>query len=309
MQLKANKKSDTLFVNNYPEDCDNETIKKFQDKNPNQDPYYIATACIKERKERVDKLWDIFKPYASKHFLSEYKKKGNFHSRTWEMYLTSVFIKNKYNISVSKKDNWPDIKLDNNICIECVTPNNANNPNKSDYVPAIKFGKVRDVPTEQIKMRLTSSIHSKIEDYKRKKNYKKQPFIIAINSANLGNHQNPGYPIIFSILWGYDDFCLHLERIGTQVISKGVELQTKSQILKNNDPQKPIDVAIFETDKYAEISGVIFSNNSVFNYPDILGLDCMYIPNPYAKFPVDYDCFPFFVRADDIKSKIKPLII
>jgi hypothetical protein len=35
------------------------------------------------------------------------------------------------------------------------------------------------------------------------------------------------------------------------------------------------------------VSGVIFSSNNVLNHPEKLGDDCIFVNNPFAKYPVD----------------------
>lgn len=62
-----------------------EELQEIKNKYPTYDEYYIASACIKERKEIFEKLWKNFSCLADDHFLHEIKTQ--FHPRTWEMYI------------------------------------------------------------------------------------------------------------------------------------------------------------------------------------------------------------------------------
>jgi hypothetical protein len=106
----------TLFDDEFPEDIKtDEELKVLKEKYPEYDLYYIATGAIKERREKVDKIWNIFRPYASNHFLSEYKLDENFNSRTWEMYIGAILVKNNLKIKTSKDDSWPDFVINDSI--------------------------------------------------------------------------------------------------------------------------------------------------------------------------------------------------
>jgi hypothetical protein len=158
----------TLFDDNFPEYTTKNEIKKLCNKYSSYDPYYIVTASIKDRKEKVDKIWQKYKPYANEHFLKEYKLNGNFHARTWEMYLGATLANNGLNIKTSKKDDWPDFIVNNSIYIECTACQNAETEEKPDFVPAVKYnGTVQNVPEDKMIMRITSAIRAKHRDYNK----------------------------------------------------------------------------------------------------------------------------------------------
>jgi hypothetical protein len=66
----------------------------------------------------------------------------------------------------------------------------------------------------------------------------------------------------------------------------------------------PIDLNLFLTDKYKEISAIIFCSNNIINAPEKLGDDCLFIPNPHAKNPIDPKMYYFFKQPEDVKSTI-----
>ena len=74
-----------------------EELEKVKNMYPNCDTYFIASGCIKERREKFNNLWNQFKTlldeYKSKLFLSKIKQKGQFHENTWEMYVGCLLKK------------------------------------------------------------------------------------------------------------------------------------------------------------------------------------------------------------------------
>jgi hypothetical protein len=310
MKSKIKVKSLTLFTDNFPDNATNNEIKELFEQKPEYDHYYIATASIKDRKEKVDQIWQKYKTYASDHFFDEYKLKGNFHARMWEMYLGVTLINNGLKIKTTKKDDWPDFIVNNSIYIECIACQNAETDNKPDFVPPVKYdGTAQNVPVDQILMRITSAITNKHCDYK--KHFKKgdidskTPFIVAVNSGAFRHNQSGVFPIIYKVLFGIHHPVLHLRREGTSVKGVGFDISTREQMYKYEEKKKaPIDLNIFLNDKYKEISGIIFCSNNIINAPEKLGDDCLFIPNPHAKNSIDPKIFSFFKQPEDVKSAI-----
>ncbi|KUK77364.1 MAG: Uncharacterized protein XD93_0379 [candidate division WS6 bacterium 34_10] len=302
---------ETLFDDKFPEDIKtNKELRILRDSYPDYDPFYLATGAIKERRKKVDKIWNIFKPYASCHFLREYKLNENFNSRTWEMYIGATLIKNNLKIKTSKEDSWPDFIINDSIYLECTACRNASSPNKPDYIPPLEYGKVIDVPREQMIMRITSVIKDKYTTYKKNlnkdKTLKNNPFVIAINSGIFHSSKLSMFPLIYDVLYGLGDLRLTIERSGMKVSPGKLDITQREKIYKYKESKKsPIAVNLFLTDKFKEISAVIFSSQLIINTPNKLGNDCLIIPNPHAKNPIDINLFPFFRSPEEVESKIK----
>jgi len=303
-----------LFDDNFPENIKtNEELEKLKDKYPDYyDPYYIATGAIKERREKVEKIWNIYKPYASNHFLSEYKRNENFNSRTWEMYIGTALITNNLKIKTSKDDSWPDFIINDSIYLECTACRNASSPNKPDYIPPVEYGKVVDVPRQQMIMRITSAIRDKYTTYKKNlksdKTLEDKPFIIAINGGLFHSSKGSILPLIYDVLYGLGDLRLTIERKGIKVSPGKLDITQRERIYKYKEKKSPIEVNLFLTDTFKEISAVIFSPQLIINTPEKLGKDCLIVPNRHAKNPIDTNLFPFFRKPEDVKSKIKVTI-
>ena len=67
---------ETLFTDDFPNirEAKNpvaalEKIKK-QYRRLGYDDYYIVSGCLPERREKFDKLWETYRPFADSHFLN-----------------------------------------------------------------------------------------------------------------------------------------------------------------------------------------------------------------------------------------------
>lgn len=278
----------SIFTDDFPEISTNNELQKIIKEYPKYDPYYIATCCIKKRKEIFDSLWQIYQPLADKHFLSDCKK--HFHQRTWEMYLGVVLIKNDLNISSSEKG--PDFVVDkgreNEIFVEATA---CTRGDTKDAVPEEYFAekveeiRVQDVPYDKMLIRLANSLDSKYSKYKNFIKKKDKPYIIAINRAGLGYLDD--IPLILKCLFGlgFQSF----QMINGKFFNAGWEM--KKIVFKESGVKVPI--SFFEEEEHGIISAVIYSEKSVLDCPKEIGSDCILVHNPKAKLPIDLKIFSF----------------
>lgn len=279
----------SIFTDDFPEVGTNKELQKIIKEFPKYDSYYIASCCIKERKEMFDSLWQIYQPLADKHFLSDCKK--HFHQRTWEMYLGVALIKNGLNISSSEKG--PDFVVDkgreNEIFIEATA---CTRGDTKDAVPAEYLAekpeeiRVQDVPYDKMLIRLTNSLDSKYKKYKDFIKKKEKPYIIAINRSDLGYLDD--IPLILKCLFGlgFQSFKI----INDKLFNAGWE--RKKTVFKENGAKVPI--SFFEEEEHNIVSAVIYSEKSVLNCPKEIESDCILVHNPKAKLPIDLKIFSFF---------------
>jgi len=201
--------SNTLFTVEFPLVETKAELEKIIKSHSNYDPYFIASGCCKERREKFDKLWPKYEPYADSHFLKEVKT--NFHQRTWEMYIGNVLLIK--NLIITSKNEGPDFVVGDNLYIECVAPTKGD-PAKPDSVPemfvAIKPEKisVQDVPVDKMILRITQAIKDKaIGQYEKWKNKnwfnQEMSFVIAINTADLSYVEDPSMPNVLKVLFGF----------------------------------------------------------------------------------------------------------
>lgn len=275
---------DSIFTTELPLIKTDEELEQIKLLYSDYNTYFIASGCIKERREKFNKLWRSFKPLADKHFLSDIKK--HFHQRTWEMYFGNILLGK--NLFIKSKNEGPDFIVNKNIYIECVTCEKGDK-NKPDSVPEMYVAcnsnemQVQDVPTDEMILRITNSLKEKaIKQYDKWKNKdwfnEEALFIIAINTGDLGHVEDSNMPNVIKALFGFRFMQINLKNGKTNY-------SHRNKIEKSN--KKPVSVNYFINNDFNFVSGVLFSNKAVLNHPANIGDDCIFINNPFAKYPVD----------------------
>src|SRR5690606_17790145 len=154
-------------------------------------------------------------------------------------------------------------------------------------------GAAQTVPTEQMIMRIISSILDKRKIYKEKWPSKawfddKKPFVVAVNSGIFPHPQNlADIPLILKALFGVNHLALTIPLNGGK---PKTHWTFRKEIMKDDSP---VPVNIFLNPEFADISAVIFSDTAVLNHPKKLGKDCIVVHNPHATNPLDKKIFKF----------------
>lgn len=289
---------DTIFTVNYSTVKSGEELEKIKQSYPKCDPYYIASGCIEERKKRFDKLWVVFRPYADRHFLTQVKT--NFHQRTWEMYVANVLLEKGLNIESSNEG--PDFVINKQLYVECIAPTKGK-PGKSNSVPPMYVAAkpseimVQDVPVDKMILRITQALKNKALDQYEKWKSKawfdaNKPFIVAIN---IGDWEYPqdylGIPLVVKALFALQ--YMQISQNGDQGFS------WRNEIAKGAG----VPVNYFANDSFSFVSGVIFSDKTVLNHPEVIGDDCIFINNPWATRPTEESFNKLFKNWLAIKEK------
>lgn len=289
--MKPNCSMVTLFTDEFPIINTQNELEIVQKKFNNYDPYYVTSGCIKDRREWIDYLWNLFGRYADSHFLRQYK--NNFHKRTWEMYVGCILLNNE--MQIESFDEGPDFIVDSKEYVECVAVERGD-PTKPNSVPPVEIStlnnvKIGDNPVDQMILRMTSAIKDKLLIYKNCKLIDKtKPFIIAVNTAQLEHIQDYiGIPLIIKALFGINFLQIHQDR--------RQDFSWRSSIKKE---EQDIPVNIFTNDSCKEISGIIFSDKLIINRSEKIGEDCIFINNPNAINQVESNRYSFMKnwRAD-----------
>lgn len=270
----------TIFTIELPFVETIEELNKVIEMYPKYDPYFIASGCSKEQREKFDKLWIKYQPYADTHFLSQIRT--NFHQRSWEMYVGNVLLEKR--LPIESKNEGPDFIVSEDIYIECVAPTKGD-PSKANSVPkmhvATKPQKIQaqDVPVDEMIFRITQAIKDKAGQYKKRKSKKwfneNKSFVIAVNTGDLGHVEDPNMPNVLKALFGFQ-----FMRMNTKTGS--INFSHRHKIKKGNSE---VPVNYFANDEFSFISGVLFSDKTVLNHPENIGDDCLFVNNPFAKNP------------------------
>lgn len=306
--MKANQKmQDIIFTTELPLAKTDEELEKIKKMYPKCDSYFIASGCIKERREKFNKLWINYSPYADSHFLSQIKI--HFHQRSWEMYVGNVLLKKSF--AIKSKNEGPDFIVSEHLYIECVAPTKGAST-KPDSVPETFFattpGEIRDqnVPVDKIILRITQVLKDKAliqyENWKSKKWFDpKTPFVIAVNTGDLAHSEDPNMPNVLKALFGFQFMQINMK-------TGHANFSHRNEVLKSNN--KTISVNYFANQDISFVSGVLFSDKTVLNHPENIGDDCIFVNNPFADNPVDNSFIKLFKnwtasKGDDKISLIK----
>lgn len=280
---------ESMFFDELPAVSTNQMLDIVKAHYPAIDPYYLASACTVERKRKFDVLWKNFMPYADSHFRSQ--AKTSFHQRSWEMYVANVLLEKGLNIESSNEG--PDFVVNKQLYIECVAPTKGE-PGKPDSVPPMYVATkpseimVQDVPVDKMILRITQALKDKALDQYEKWKSKSwfdgnNPFIVAINIGDLEYPQDYlGIPLAIKALFGLQ--YMQIFQNGDQGFS------WRNEIAKGAG----VPVNYFATDSFSFVSGVIFSDKTVLNHPEVVGDDCIFINNPWATHPVSHDYYSKF---------------
>ncbi len=115
----------------------------------------------------IEEMWEAYRPYADSDFLQS-AQNDDFQARYWEMYLGCSLLRQNTQIEPreQRKERWgsPDLGPDFRIIaphpfwLEATTVGPGTG---EDAVPEAEFGVVRDVPDDQLKLRILQAIRDK----------------------------------------------------------------------------------------------------------------------------------------------------
>ena len=225
-------------------------------------------------KEYADDLLEKFICEISEH--GEDRVGGKYHeffSRFWEMYLVTSFLEDGFGL-LEKKTEGPDIKIklgDRIIWVEAVVPG-PGDETSNDRVPDLEYGVVRDVPDEQMKLRLINAFSGKFCKYKnyREKDLVKEEddYVIAINGYLIGSGRNEReVPRIVRTLFPIGNMVYHI-RVPNNFDQKaeitGQSHEYQKEIVKCEGSRVPTDS--FLNDEYTGVSAVLYSDCCLFNF-------------------------------------------
>ncbi len=280
----------TMFTDTFPDDItSDEELDVIKAQYPDYDDYYVASGSIKERRESFDAMYQIYAPYADKHFLSDLKK--HFHERTWEMYIGYTLIKN--GVSFTSTNKGPDILIETpegKIWIEAVVCNSGDGP---DRVPAMIYGVASDVPDDEMIIRMANSLDAKFKKYQKYINEDivsvEDKLIIAVNAGIFSHVVDGDMPLILKAIFAIGFRTLSLPIDGKGPVKPGIS--TRNFIEKKNGSK--VATTFFLEKEHASISAVLYTSRTVLNQDEPAGTNIMVVRNPIATNPLPDDAFPF----------------
>ncbi|HJX66681.1 MAG TPA: NAD(P)-dependent alcohol dehydrogenase [Polyangia bacterium] len=155
------------------------------------DPVYVHIrdhVHCDDYRQYLEGLWAEYVPYADRNFLDQVQRRGQFHSRVWEMRLTVVLKRLGLAVAVRGSEAGPDIKIEGTptTWIEAVAPSTTDELERSRE---LALQGPTPAPEKQVVLRYTQALAEKWGKYL---GYTKagvvkpsDAFVIAVNAANL----------------------------------------------------------------------------------------------------------------------------
>jgi hypothetical protein len=265
------------------------------------DPAYVHIrddSDCKEDRQYLEGLWAEFLPYADHNFLDQFRRRGKFHSRVWEMRLTVVLKRLGLNVQpreARRGAGGPDIWIaaSPNIWIEAVAPM----PNESlEQSYRLSLRQPTPTPEDEIILRYTQAFNEKWKQYGKYISPEKRivkpedSFVVAISGAQLPRPSAPGrygeLPLIAKALYGIGDPYWEIEVATGRQLGAGFSHSPTRQKTK----EAAVEADLFLSDKRAGISAVLYSPQHVKNRPEasgnIEGSDFRIFHNEFASVPL-----------------------
>lgn len=232
-------------------------------------------------KAYVEELWMWFQPLADTHFRSD--AKAHFYERFWEMYLAKGISETGHHLERGK-NSGPDFLINMNglrIWIEATAPGSGEG---DDAVPELEFGVAQRVPEEEILLRLRSALSSKLSawiDWRNQGVVEVQDsLIIAINGRRIRPAMpEPEPPYIVKAVFSIGSPVAVLDTKTGRLVDSFYD--RRSKLNKRSGAEVRTD--IFLTEKYQEVSAVIYSFADMGNKPAVEGDEFQLIHNPMAR--------------------------
>lgn len=281
-------KSSQLFPEHIPVIHRTEELKELFKKYPNLDRNYIASAAWADNRERMEKDWELFRPYADPAFLKDLRKPNHFRGRLWEMEFGCLLLQQGHKLTPKNKKDGPDLETPD-FYVECVGARGDQGVNALS--PPIADGELREVPHNKIKLRIANALDSKRKQYRNWADEGKinpdKPRVIAINLGALGwwPMMERGVPSATEeVLFGFGNEVIHIDR--KTLKETGVSRELAFKLPKDGSDDVP--VAFFNQGGCEDIAAVI-SAEAMFVNPESIEI----VHNPDATKHLGTKAFKF----------------
>ena len=248
-------------------------------------------------KKGLEELWRRYEPYADTNFSKEFAKQVE--PRFWEMYLSVCLLASRRklrpraDVPDAERNEGPDICISKGrrkIWIEAIAPSPGDDKNL-DKVPDLFLNAgdaMQDVPERQIELRITGALWTKLQAFQR---YKQNGIIgdgdsciVAVSAAQFVlEAAGEGLSQAVKAVYPFGEEFIELNRRTFEAVRFGHRYS--EQIKRAKGKGDPILRTAFQDERFADISGLIWSRRSTGNF---LGQadDLVYVHNQVARKPI-----------------------
>ncbi len=259
----------------------------------------------------IEEMWKEYLPYADSDFLQK-ARNNDFQACYWEMYVGCSLLRQDMQIEPREKrkeywaspDQGPDFRIIAPYCfwLEAAAPGPGTG---EDAVPEAEFGVVRDVPDDEVKLRLLQAIRDKAKQ--RLRFLEKglidpaDCYVVAVNIGKIYPVSDLDPPRIVRAVLG-----LGFPEVSMNVDSGELSdwrYQPQGQVIKQSSA--PVSTRIFLEDEQADhpdyvgyegLSAVLLSEMEPFNSCEpwfdhnkhMIGDDYCIVHNPRATNPLPH---------------------
>jgi hypothetical protein len=245
----------------------------------------------------LEELWRRYEPYADTNFCKEFAMQPE--PRFWEMYLSVCLLASRKKLRPraelpdAERDEGPDICISKGrrkIWIEAMAPSPGDDKNL-DKVPDLFLNAgdgLQDMPERHIELRITGALWTKLQAFQR---YRQNGIIgdndsciVAVSAAQFAlEAAGEGLSHAVKAVYPFGEEFIELNPRRFEVVRFGHRYS--EQITRANDKGEPILRTAFQDERFADISGLIWSRRSPGNF---LGQadDLVYVHNQVARKPI-----------------------
>ena len=245
----------------------------------------------------LEELWRRYEPYADTNFCKKFAMQPE--PRFWEMYLSVRLLASRKKLRPraelpdAERDEGPDICISKGcrkIWIEAMAPSPGDDKNL-DKVPDLFLNAgdgLQDMPERHIELRITGALSTKLKAFQR---YRKNGIIgdndsciVAVSAAQFAlEAAGEGLSHAVKVVYPFGEEFIELNPHRFEVVRFGHRYS--EQIKRANDKGEPILRTAFQDERFADISGLIWSRRSTGNFlgqADAL----VYVHNQVARKPI-----------------------
>jgi dipeptidyl aminopeptidase/acylaminoacyl peptidase len=234
----------------------------------------------------VEDLWTRYQPYADPTF--QQKIARSCHPHFWEMYLACALMDQGHQLAPKRTDEGPDIcilKSGHRIWVEAVAPG------RGEGVDAVPFPPVgaEYVPKGKVILRLRSAIEEKWRKYQAYREagsvLPDDPYVVAVNGGKVpyASAVGSGLPYIVQAVSRLGSKYISLDRETLEIREQGYTTRPFVQKLRGS----PVSTGIFVDGGYEGISGVLYSDARILNFPVPNGSEFVFVHNALPTNPLE----------------------
>ena len=261
-------------------------------------------------RQHFDELWSAAAPFISTDQRSS--ARAQFHQVFWEVYLAAALLElGKHLVPRERGPSiaGPDfVQRNPDVYYEAIAVQSGTG---TDAVVEAAPLVAREVPDEQISLRLMSGLSEKVKKYTRYTDSNvvrpEVPFVIAINAGAVPSGQREStLPRIVRTVFPFGYEVLHFDPTTQRCVARSFTSTSRPALVKQSGATIP--TSFFDDKDSAGISAILYSCVDPFNWPSRPGRDFVIVHNPNSRNPLQRgllaNTWEFWIDRDDLRGEM-----